>query len=146
MQKDIVSSLKIIIAMSKERDIIIEFVKNINNHSAEGLAGLMTDDHTFVDAIGTSMTGKEEMKNAWQIYFEWFPDYVINVSDIISGSNSIAMFGYASGTYKGIKNETNSYYWRLPAAWKIIVENEKIKLWQVFCDTKVPYEIMQGWK
>lgn len=129
--------------MAKEKDTILEFVKQINNHNVDGIAELMSDDHTFIDAIGSNITGKEEMKKAWKVYFEWFPDYVINTSDIIAGSSSIAMFGFASGTYKGIKNEANSYYWRLPAAWKIMVENEKIKLWQVYCDTKITYEIIQ---
>lgn len=124
------------------KDTIIEFVKQINNHNVEGIANLLTDDHSFVDAYGQCITGKEEMKKAWKVYFDWFPDYVISISEIIIGKQCTTMLGFASGTYKGIKNETNSFYWRLPAAWKIIVENEKIKHWQVYCDTKIPFDIM----
>jgi hypothetical protein len=33
-----------------------------------------------------------------------------------------------------LTNELNSNFWRIPASWKAIVENNKIKHWQVFCD------------
>lgn len=125
------------------KDTIIEFVKHINNHNVEEITKLLCDDHCFVDAYGQAITGKAEMKKAWEVYFEWFPDYVISVSEIISGKHCISMFGFASGTYKGYKTEANSFYWRLPAAWKIIVENDKIKHWQVYCDTKVPSQVVE---
>ena len=44
------------------------------------------------------------------------------------------MFGYASGTYKNLHNEQNSNYWRIPAAWKAIMKDDKIKQWQVHVD------------
>lgn len=125
------------------KDTIIDFVKQVNNHNVEGIANLLCDDHTFIDAYGNGISGKDEMKKAWEVYFEWFPDYVISISEIITGKHCTAMIGHASGTYKGIKNESNSYYWKLPAAWKIIVEGDKIKLWQIYCDTKIPSQIME---
>jgi hypothetical protein len=30
----------------------------------------------------------------------------------------------------------------MPAAWKAIIEDGKIKLWQVYADTKVVFELM----
>jgi ketosteroid isomerase-like protein len=125
------------------KDTILEFVKQINNHNSKEIAKLLSDDHCFVDAYGQGMTGKAEMEKAWDLYFAWFPDYVISISEIIIGKHCVAMFGFASGTYKGSKNETNSSYWRLPAAWKVIVEDDKIKHWQVYCDTKIPSDIME---
>jgi len=55
---------------------------------------------------------------------------------------SIAAFGFAAGTYKGLKTANNENYRRLPAAWKAIIEDGKIKLWQVYADTKVVFELM----
>ncbi|HNW98940.1 MAG TPA: nuclear transport factor 2 family protein [Bacteroidales bacterium] len=131
--------------MANDNDKIIEFVKHINNHNVEEIAAFLSDDHCFIDAYGQNIIGKDKMKKAWEVYFDWFPDYVINISEIIAGSQCTAMFGYASGTYKGAKDKMNSNYWRLPSAWKIIVENNKIKHWQVYCDTKIPNDRIQNY-
>jgi ketosteroid isomerase-like protein len=125
------------------KDIIKEFVKQINNHNTEGIINLMAPDHTFIDSHGQAMKGKEELKKAWDMYFELFPDYVINISGMVAGSDAVAVMGHASGTYKNIRDEKNSFYWRLPAAWKVVVEKDKIKLWQVYCDTLIPTQIMK---
>ena len=35
----------------------------------------MTDDHTFIDAAGGVLSGSERALDAWQGFFETFPDY-----------------------------------------------------------------------
>ena len=100
------------------------FVDRINAHDVEGLGALMTDDHTFIDAHGNEVNGKEKMVPGWHGYFEWFPDYYIEVTDVFAGPNSeagqtLAMFGFAGGSFKGKESEA----WRLPAAWKAIVKD-----------------------
>ena len=125
------------------RNIILEFVEFINKHNIEGMAGLMSDDYTFIDAHNNRISGKDKMTVSWKLYFDWFPDYTIEICDIIQGGNCIAMFGYANGTYKNLNNQQKSNYFHLPAAWKVLVENDKIKQWQVFSDTRVPFEIIE---
>jgi len=119
-----------------------DFVSTINEHSAEKLYALMTDDHQFIDAQGNSVSGKDKMKAGWAGYFQWFPDYKIEITDIFIQGDTIAAFGFAEGTFKGIKTEQNKNYWKLPAAWKAVIENGKVKLWQVFADTKIPFDII----
>ena len=116
------------------------FVDAINGHNADKLYSLMTDDHTFIDAHGNEVSGKDKMKAGWTGYFQWFPDYKIEITDIFSNGETIAGFGFASGTYKGIKSDKDENYWRLPAAWKALVSDNKIKLWQVYADTKIPFD------
>ena len=99
----------------------------------------MADDHKFIDAHGNEIIGKDKMKAGWAGYFQWFPDYKIEITEILSNDAMIAAFGYAGGTFKGAGNEN---YWRLPASWKIIVSDDKIKLWQVYADTKIPFDII----
>jgi ketosteroid isomerase-like protein len=41
---------------------VLDFVSRINAHDAESLAELMTKDHVFVDSLGRSFKGREEMK------------------------------------------------------------------------------------
>ena len=122
---------------------ILEFIEFINKHDIEGMASLMSDDHAFIDAHNNTYSGKDKMKASWQLYFEWFPDYTIEVSDIIQGGQCTAVLGFANGTYRNMQNPERSNYFHLPSAWKVVVENDKIKLWQVYADTKAPNDIME---
>jgi ketosteroid isomerase-like protein len=121
---------------------VYAFAEAINEHNVDKIAALMADDHRFVDAHGNEVVGKEKMKGGWSGYFQLFPDYKIEITDIFSMGDAFAAFGFASGTFKGIKTDANENHWRLPAAWRILLSNNKIKLWQVFADTKIPFDII----
>ena len=124
-------------------EIIHAFAAAINDQNVEAIAELMTDDHTFIDSHNNSVTGKAAMKAGWKGYFELFPDYKIEITDIIKGETYVAAFGFAEGTFGNINNSNKDNHFHIPAAWKAIVENKKIKLWQVYCDTKIPFEIIE---
>jgi len=66
------------------------------------------------------------------------------VTDLFVDDKTVAIVGYASATYRGIKTSDNKNFWKLPAAWKAIAENGKIRLWQVICDSKIPFDIMNN--
>jgi ketosteroid isomerase-like protein len=120
-------------------EAIQAFIDSINAHDVESLAKLMSDDHLFIDAHGNEMRGKETMTAGWRGYFEWFPDYYIEISEVFQNGESFAIFGFAGGSFQG----NDDAEWRLPAAWKAIVRDERIALWQVFADTKIPFEMME---
>ncbi|MBA7621976.1 hypothetical protein ES703_29347 [subsurface metagenome] len=128
--------------MSKE--IVKRYIEAINNQDLEKIAGLMTNDHEFVDAEGGRYTGKENILEGWPAYFEMFPDYEIEITDILEENALVGVFGYASGTYKNLQNENNSNHWRLTASWKALVEDKKIKYWQVYCDYTPIHEIIRN--
>jgi len=128
--------------INMDKKTVYEFADAINQHDVNKIYMLMTDDHHFIDAHGNEVIGKDKMKAGWAGYFQWFPDYKIEITDFFINDGKIAAFGFAGGTFKGLKTENNENYWRLPAAWKIIVENGKIKLWQVYADTKIPFDII----
>jgi len=120
------------------REIIHAFVAAINTQDVDRLGELMTDDHIFVDPHGNQVTGRDQMLAGWRGYFEWFPDYQIEVKEIFEKENEFAMFGYAGASFKGNAERK----WRLPAAWKAVVRNGRIAVWQVVADTKLPFESM----
>jgi len=122
--------------MGNESDkaIVIRFVKAINDHDVNEIVRLMSEDHIFIDGAGNKSVGKKGMQEGWKGYYELFPDYQIEVSDITENESVFGLFGYACGTYKNLVNKLNSNFWRIPASWKAIVENNKIKHWQVYCD------------
>ena len=122
--------------------IFFDFVHAINEHNIDQLYSLMTDDHKFLDAHGNEVSGRDKMKNAWRGYFQLFPDYKIEITDIFSHGDTMAALGFAGATFKGIKTDRNENYWRIPAAWKALVSENKIKLWQVYADTKIPFDII----
>ena len=120
------------------KETVLAFVDAINAHDVNRLGELMTDDHTFVDPYGSEVIGRETMLAGWRGYFEWFPDYQIEVNDIFERQSEFGMFGFATGSFKGNADRK----WRLPAAWKAVVRDDRIAWWQVVADTKLPFESM----
>jgi ketosteroid isomerase-like protein len=124
-----------------DKQIFHNFVSAINEHNVEKICSLMTDDHQFIDSHGSAALGKDTMRAGWTGYFQLFPDYTIEITDIFLDGNTIAAFGFASGTFEG-RNDRIKNYWRLPASWKAVIQNSKIQLWQVYADSKIPFDII----
>jgi ketosteroid isomerase-like protein len=121
------------------KETIVAFIDRINAHDLEGLGALMSDDHTFMDAHGNQVSGREKMLAGWHGYLEWFPDYSIEVTEVFEDDDKLALFGFAGGSFKNTEGEN----WRLPAAWKALVKDGRVTLWQVFADTKIPFQVIE---
>jgi hypothetical protein len=100
----------------------------------------MTEDHTFVDSGGRVESGRENMTAGWKEYFRMFPDYEIKVESMLGDQSLVAVFGSASGTYNGKRGLVPENRIEMPAAWKAVVTNGKVKRWQVFADWT------EGWR
>jgi ketosteroid isomerase-like protein len=122
--------------------VVLDFVEAINNGNVDKIYDLMTENHLFIDSQDNRVKGKENMKQAWVGYFALFPDYKIEINEILEKDSLICILGYASATYKNLKNENNSNYWRIPATWTAIVENNQIKVWQVYADNSMVLDII----
>ena len=121
------------------KEVVLAFIDRINAHDVEGLGALMSDDHTFIDAHGHQVSGREKMIAGWRGYFGMFPDYYLEVTDVFEDGGKLAMFGFAGGSFQNKESES----WRLPAALKAEVKGGRVTLWQVFADTKIPFEIIE---
>ncbi|MEW6194262.1 MAG: nuclear transport factor 2 family protein [Bacteroidota bacterium] len=132
--------------MGVEKETVLKFIEAINNADTGKISELMSDDHIFIDSGDSRYEGKDFMVEGWKGYFNLFPDYKIEVVDLTASDSAIGIFGYANGTYKGLKDETNSNYFRIPASWKTVVSNGKIKHWQVYCEMKKVEEIINKFK
>ena len=119
---------------TKEIQIVQSFNNAINEGNAERLSSLMTEDHTFIDASGAAHSGVKEMTEGWKEFFRMFPDYKNNFESILQDGNLVVALGTASGTYYGNRGLIPENRIKWTAAWKAIVENDKIKLWQVYAD------------
>ena len=113
------------------KSVILKFVNALNSQDLPLITDMMAEDFCFIDTYG-EQTGKAQMKTGWKAYFDWFPDYHIEVIDYIGSEEFSVIIGTASGSYSGKRDKS----WTFPAAWKVITSGEQIELWQVFCDSK----------
>ncbi len=112
------------------------FVDAINRRNADELAALMTEDHVFIDSLGTRVTGRQQMKAGWAGYFSIVPDYSITVEETLSSGPVVVMLGTAQGTYStggALKPENR---WRTPAAWRALVAGSLVAEWRVYADNE----------
>jgi ketosteroid isomerase-like protein len=124
-----------------DRQIVQDFANAINEHNVDKMYLLMSDEHKFIDSQGNEAIGKENMRAGWIGYFQLFPDYKIEITEIFVNGDTVAAFGFAGGTFQG-PSDKNGNYWHLPASWKAIIKNGKIHLWQVYADSKIPFDII----
>ena len=119
---------------SSKISVVEAFIAAINRHNPSEIRDLMTKDHPFVDSAGRIESGRENMTAGWKEFFRMFPDYEIHVERLLADKAVVAVFGATSGTYNGKRGLVPENRIGMPAAWKAIVANGKIKLWQVYAD------------
>jgi ketosteroid isomerase-like protein len=122
--------------------IVLRFVNEINRHDLPAMLALISDDHQFVDGLGHELRGRDRLRDAWNTYFEWFPDYRILIEDHLQVGIVVALFGSASGTYALDGELSPTRRWKIPAAWKAVVRNEHIERWQVYADNEPVWKVM----
>lgn len=108
---------------SKSMSIALKFNEKINQQDLEGLAELMTDDHTFIDNSGEITKGKDVMKEGWREFFEKYPDYR-NIFTCVTTQNNVAvMVGYSTCSYKPLDG---------PSIWTAKIRDGRISEWRVY--------------
>jgi len=84
-----------------------------------------------VDATG----GRHVLgRDAWASYFADFPDYRIRVERMLADGSTVAVFGLASGSFRGRGRTSPGARWRFPAAWRGTVRAGKVVEWRVYGD------------
>jgi ketosteroid isomerase-like protein len=112
----------------------LAFVAAINNADPAALRALMTDDHTFTDALAHSFSGAETMHTGWQHFFHAYPNYRITLTQTFADGNKVALFGKAEGGWR-VDDKILPQKWSVPAAWLAEIHDQKVRHWSVFCDT-----------
>ena len=118
------------------------FVEAINQRDAEKLWKLMSDDHRFVDSLGTVVQGREKMREGWAGYFRMVPDYSVNVDETFSDGAIVVMLGAAQGTYAKNGQLLQENFWKTPAAWRALIKDEKVVEWRVYADNEPIRQLM----
>lgn len=123
--------------------VVLQFEEAINSRNPDAVVSLMTDDSVFVDSLGNKIQGTAKLKAAWAGYFKMVPDYSVSHTDIFGDGNIVAVFGAAQGTFAGGTELSKENFWQTPAAWRAIVKEDKIAVWQVFADNEPIRAIMR---
>jgi len=112
------------------------FVKSINQRSVEQIASLMTDDHVFIDSLGTKVAGRQKMQSGWQGYFGMVPDYSITIDETFVDGFVVVMLGTAQGTYSSGGALRPENRWQTPAAWRAVVRGSLVAEWRIYADNE----------
>ena len=129
--------------LSESIEIVIRFITAINSHNIDSISDLISEDHKFTDSLGNVFRGKDVMRKGWTNYLHLFPDYKIDIDEIYYDGNKVMFTGKAYGTYHSSGELSKDNHWEISAAWRALVENGKVKEWQVFGDNKQVYKIIE---
>lgn len=110
------------------------FVATINAADFAALRALMTDGHTFTDALGNRFSGAETMIQGWRYFLHAYPGYWIRIDRTLCDERQVALFGEAGGGWR-VGERVLPESWKVAAAWLAEVESGRIRSWSVFCDT-----------
>ena len=91
---------------SKLMLIALKFNEKINLQDLEGLAELMTEDHTFIDNSGEITKGKNVMKEGWRQFFKKYPDYRNIFTSVVVQENVVVMVGYSTARTNHLTDPT----------------------------------------
>jgi len=129
--------------VSNPIEVVLQFEQAINSRDPEAICSLMSGDAEFIDSLGNRIQGREKLRAAWAGYFKMVPDYSISHSEIFAEGNTVAVFGPAQGTFSRDGQLRQENFWKTPAAWRAVVKDNKIALWQVYADNEPIREVMR---
>jgi len=113
------------------------FVEAINHRSVDELAGLMTDDHVFIDCLGKRLESREKLMAAWEVYFQAVPDFEMVVDETYVAGNVVVLLGHAHGTYATEGRLLPENEWKTPVIWRARIRWGLVAEWSV-CGSNDP--------
>ena len=111
-------------------------MRAINRHDVDAIAGLVSDEHRFVDSLGGTLAGREKIRAAWAAYFRMVPDYAIAVEESYGNDSVVVMLGIAQGTYTADGRLRPENRWSTPAALRAFIEDSRVMEWRVYADNE----------
>jgi len=105
----------------------LQFNEYINRQDINGLSGLMTEDHMFIDRDDNVDKGKVSMTKGWSDFFKSFPDYKNTFIRVQSEGNLVVIYGYAIWQKGGEPDYV---------IWTAKIENDLVVEWRIYKDTQ----------
>ena len=99
------------------RQQAVEFVRElqrlVNAHDTAGLAALYAEDAVTVSPMFPLICGRDAIASSWNRIFTLFPDWSVNVSDVLVDGDRIAFVGSAGAT------DVNGWFGQAPTGERI---------------------------
>lgn len=105
-----------------------KFNEFINARDISGLSSMMTNDHSFIDTLDNTITGKENCVNVWAGFFKAFPDYKNHFTKVTAKFDVVMIEGFSTCSEKMLDG---------PALWTAKIEGDKISEWRVYEDSEM---------
>jgi ketosteroid isomerase-like protein len=107
--------------------VVVQFDDFINARDIDGLAGLMSHDHVFIDTAGNSVTGKQSCLRAWRGFFDAYPGYRNSFESMGVDGSVVTIIGHSECPGVPILEG--------PALWTAVVSGNRVAQWRVHEDT-----------
>jgi hypothetical protein len=126
------------------KSVALDFVNRINAGDADRLAELMTEDHEFIDMEGSSARGRGTMRDNWIAYYRLFPDYHMQIEQVLVRGTTVILIGRSTGTLSehGRQvlagpdgNPPPAEELQGPAIWTAEIRDRLVAQWCVLKDT-----------
>jgi ketosteroid isomerase-like protein len=110
----------------KKITVALRFNEMINTRDLQGLAELMTEDHTFIDIPGEVHEGRDQMVLGWFDFFKNYPDYRNNFTRVDARDDFVTMIGYSDCSHEPLDG---------PSIWTAKIQDGLVSEWRVYEDT-----------
>ena len=106
--------------------VALAFNERINARDLDGLEGLMTADHVFIDSAGGRVEGRERAREAWRGFFAAFPDYRNDFATVTVRDERVLITGRSTCSHPELAG---------PALWTAVIRADRVAEWRVHEDT-----------
>ena len=111
--------------VEQAKAVVSRFNEAINAKDIEALSKAMADDHVFIDAANSRVSGKQACLRAWQGFFSAFPDYRNDLAQFATDHDLLVIVGRSSCSDSRLDG---------PALWTARVQGECVSEWRVLED------------
>ncbi len=126
--------------------LVNQYVEKINSHDINGMIQMVSDDSVFIDSMGINTNGRENLRKAWDVLLTFFPDYHVNIKNVISKNGLVALFGTAAGTLSADGRILDENKFEIPASWTAVVKDGKIAKWRVYADNEPVRKLIEKYE
>jgi ketosteroid isomerase-like protein len=112
--------------------VTISFIDSINRGDLEALEGLLHEDHQLEVFDEPPLVGRDANVEAWDGYFDSFPDYVIYPRHITEDDAVVAVLGHTTGSHLQMPDDEER---RLTLIWVAHVADGRLHRWRLLEDT-----------
>jgi ketosteroid isomerase-like protein len=110
----------------------VSFVDCINRGDVDGLAALMTADHTLTVFAEAPLAGRDANVEGWRSYASSFPHYVIAPHRLSERADVVAIVGHTTGSHLGLPDDDER---ALTLIWLARVRDGLVAEWTLIEDT-----------